>query len=309
MPHSVEGVQSLYCNNKKDKIIMKPSVFKSAKAKQAVYHSYANMLAKWPVQYCERDLETDFGTTHIIQAGSDFMPPLILLHSWGGNATQWFANIAQLASQFKIYAVDIIGEMGKSEEACLAYNSDDYVQWLGQILSQLNLGKVHILGSSIGATLAIRFAARHEDKVDRMVLVAPLGLDRLNSRVLWYKRLGNTLALRALSQQLYRYTAGPGPVQAPTWALDDYHTRLVARRVDGTRIPLIKDEDLAHLSANSLLVLGEDDVLQSVENILDKVRRAAPEVQLSIMEKVGHPIHIEQAERLNAIASHFLQEM
>jgi pimeloyl-ACP methyl ester carboxylesterase len=50
---------------------------------------YDAVLVDWPVSCEERDVRTEFGTTHVIVSGPESAPPLVLLHGAGATALMW----------------------------------------------------------------------------------------------------------------------------------------------------------------------------------------------------------------------------
>ena len=90
------------------------SVFKSPQGEARYLAAYDATLALWPVPHQALDVETSFGTTHINTAGAADLPPLLLIHGVGLSSTQWYSNVAALSRYFRIYALDTIGQVGRS---------------------------------------------------------------------------------------------------------------------------------------------------------------------------------------------------
>lgn len=96
-------------------------------------------------------------------------PPLILLHGLSGSGRWWSRNVPAFASAFCTYAVDLPG-FGASR--CLRWSRlDDTVDRLADWIAGEGLSRAHIAGHSLGGTVAARLAARHPERVDRLVLV------------------------------------------------------------------------------------------------------------------------------------------
>lgn len=61
------------------------------------------------------DIDTTYGTTHVIACGNEDNPPLVLFHGVGDDsALMWNYNAKFLSEHYRIYAVDTIGGPGKS---------------------------------------------------------------------------------------------------------------------------------------------------------------------------------------------------
>jgi hypothetical protein len=54
--------------------------FRTPQARADFIAKYDAVVSGWPVDCEERDLQTEFGTTHVIVSGPESAPPLVLLH-------------------------------------------------------------------------------------------------------------------------------------------------------------------------------------------------------------------------------------
>jgi 4,5:9,10-diseco-3-hydroxy-5,9,17-trioxoandrosta-1(10),2-diene-4-oate hydrolase len=99
--------------------------------------------------------------------------PLLLLHGLIGSARNWRQNIRFLSRHSSVYAVDLFN-MGESErvpglDAGLEATADR----LAACMDALGLAEADIAGHSHGGAVAMMFAARHPDRVRRLILFAP----------------------------------------------------------------------------------------------------------------------------------------
>ncbi|MBA3537270.1 MAG: alpha/beta fold hydrolase [Tatlockia sp.] len=129
------------------------TAYKSEKAREKALASYEKILAQWPVPYENRIVETTFGETYMIVSGASEAKPLVLLHGGGGNSTMFIDNIATLSKHFRIYAIDIIGEAGKSA-GTRPTKIKEYSLWLKEVLDAIGISKTALCGGSLGGTLA-----------------------------------------------------------------------------------------------------------------------------------------------------------
>ncbi|KAF5422297.1 MAG: Pimeloyl-ACP methyl ester carboxylesterase, partial [Candidatus Methanocomedens sp.] len=90
------------------------SIFKTPEGQAKYLAAYDATLALWSVPYESLDVPTRFGSTHIIISGPKDAPPLVLLHGANDSATVWYPNIADLSRNYRTYALDTIGDVGKS---------------------------------------------------------------------------------------------------------------------------------------------------------------------------------------------------
>jgi pimeloyl-ACP methyl ester carboxylesterase len=130
-------------------------IFKSEAGRQQVWESYDQLVKQWGVEVEESDLETSFGTTHIIRAGSRDLPPLLLFHGVGDNsALMWVYNARELAEHFHLIAVDTIGGPGKSRpNERYKRQGMDHKLWFGELLDGLGVEQAFAAGVSMGCLL------------------------------------------------------------------------------------------------------------------------------------------------------------
>src|SRR5689334_1051471 len=106
------------------------SLYKSPAAEKAVMELYDKALAQWPVPYETQTLATRHGDTFVIACGNKNAPPLILLHGAGTNSITWRSDVTAYSQHYRVYAVDLIGEAGKSAPNRPSWDSPVYAEWL-----------------------------------------------------------------------------------------------------------------------------------------------------------------------------------
>lgn len=108
---------------------------------------------------------------HFLRAGSG--RPLILLHGLVGSLRNWRHNIGTLAESATVYALDL-PNMGESDrvhglDAGLEATADRVLAFM----DALGLETADIAGHSHGGAVCLTLAARHPNRVSRLILFAP----------------------------------------------------------------------------------------------------------------------------------------
>ena len=99
--------------------------------------------------------------------------PLLLLHGLVGSAKNWRHNISFLSRDSSVYAVDLFN-MGQSERVPgLDAGLDATADRLAAFMDAVGLDEADIAGHSHGGAVAMMFAARHPNRVRRLILFAP----------------------------------------------------------------------------------------------------------------------------------------
>ena len=109
--------------------------------------------------------------TRFVQAGSESNPPLVMLHGTAGSLENLAANIAPHAEHFNCIAFDMIGS-GMTAKPDYDYETEHYVKHVLDFYEAMNIRKASIIGLSLGARVASRFAIDHPEHVEKLVLLS-----------------------------------------------------------------------------------------------------------------------------------------
>jgi len=153
-----------------------PSAFKTPEGEAAFLAAYDAAMKSWTVPYEETDIPTPFGMTHVVVSGPKDAPPLVLLHGYWATSTMWAPNIADFSKDYRVYAVDVMGQPGKSIPAEPIRDTADYAAWLTATLDALHLDSVCLLGMSFGGWLALTYASAVPERVRSLALLSPGGI-------------------------------------------------------------------------------------------------------------------------------------
>lgn len=99
-------------------------------------------------------------------------PPLLAITGWTGSGKHFLASLDEvIRSRFTVIAIDN-RDAGESDPEPAYYTIADVASDAIALLDALGVDRVHILGASMGATVALQAALDHPDRVDRLVLVS-----------------------------------------------------------------------------------------------------------------------------------------
>lgn len=281
------------------------TAYKSDKAKKNALAFYEEALTQWPVPYESQVVETTFGETYLIVSGAQEAKSLVLLHGGGGNSTMFMDNVAALSKHFRIYAIDIIGEAGKSA-GTRPTEITDYSIWLKEVFDALSISKTALCGASLGGTLAHQFASTFSQYVDSLILLAPPSLLKMRIPFIFRGLFANLLPTTLFARKFLNYISARSNEFSEQF-IQGFVTQVQAYKLNTTQIPIITDEGLANLPARTLLLLGKDEVLYDTEKVASRIRSAAPFVTISIIEKAKHMISIDQPDLVNKKIIEFIE--
>lgn len=153
-----------------------PPTFKNDAGRARHIAAYDAVLREWPVPYEELDLPTRLGQTQVIASGSPDAPALMLLPNFAGSATVWRSNVAELSCYYRTYAIDVIGQPGKSVATKRIRSRQEFADWFVDLLAALHLERASIVGCSFGGFLAMNQASLTPECVERVVVISPSGV-------------------------------------------------------------------------------------------------------------------------------------
>ncbi|MBI3168810.1 MAG: alpha/beta hydrolase [Chloroflexi bacterium] len=99
-------------------------------------------------------------------------PVLLLLHTLRTQLDLFHKVIPELAKDFTVYALDYPGH-GYSDIPDGSYDADFFVKYVNGFLEELDLTSVILSGVSIGASISLIIAARHNPRVVRIIPINP----------------------------------------------------------------------------------------------------------------------------------------
>lgn len=274
------------------------SLYRSENGAQLIAERYREFFKFWPQGSRQLRVPTRQGETFVMSCGPDDAPPLVLLHGAGSNSAMWITDATAWSTQYRIYAVDVIGEPGFSAESRPPLNSDAYALWLDDVLQGLGIGRFSVVGMSLGGWLALDFATREPARVDRMVLIVPAGVGRqrlsLLFKVLPLLLLGDWGRKKALDLVI----GSSEPPDALAQGRQSYRDfmALVQRhfRPRMERLPVFADGALRKLTMPVLAVLGAKDVIIDSAETKARFEQNVPNAEICYLPEVGHGVFGER---------------
>lgn len=264
---------------------MPPSIYKSEIGRKKVLDLYETILKRWPITFSEITVQTPYGDTHIIKCGDEKLPPLVLLHGSSSNALTWMGEVAAYSKHFCIYAVDVIGEPGKSSETRPSLEDNSYAEWMSATLKGLNLPCVYLVGMSQGGWIALKYAISQPDTVKKLVLLSPGGVVPTYISFILKAILFSLLGQRGM-EKLNAYVFGNVKVEKDVIDFMNVLMTNLIPRMDKEYI--FSDEELAKLSMPTLFIGGDRDVIRPVIKIHVRLGKFLPKFTGVIIPDVGH---------------------
>ncbi len=261
------------------------NIYKSEEGKQKVEAFYRQALQRWPVPNRQLLVPTRQGDTFVVASGEDHRPAVVLLHGSGANSSIWMRDVADLAVQYRVYAIDMIGEPGLSAPSRPPLASVAYAEWLDDVWNQLGLARASIVGVSLGGWLALDYAVRRPGRVASLSLLSPAGVGSQNRLFMWKAGLLLMLGKWGLRKS---FKSVAGGVKVPSAAAAFVTTIFQHFRPRMERIPLRTDAELAGLRMPVQVTVGGNDALIRSKETRDRMKRLVPHADVVYLERQGH---------------------
>lgn len=246
---------------------------------------YDAALARWPVAHETFSLATRHGETFLIASGERLAPPLILLHGAASNAVSWAGDVAAYSSHFRVYAVDIPGDPGKSAQNRLPWAGPGYAEWLEDVLGGLNARKAALLGLSQGGWTALKFATYRPERVDRLVLLTPGGVVPTKSSFI-LSAIVLSMFGRWGAERLNRKVFGKQPMHPEVARFMNVIMTHHIARIDKEYI--FSDAELKRLDMPVLLLGGTEDVIRPMPAVVARMEKLVPKLEATLIPNMGH---------------------
>lgn len=309
-------------------------MYRSEEGFNAIMGWYEETLAKIEVPVASQFVETRFGRTHMLVAGPADAEPVLLVPGVAGCAPLWRRQLPALSRRFRVYALDIPGQPGRSDPNPPSFLNDDYALWLLDVLDGLGAERAHVAGVSVGAWVALRLALLAPQRVLSVAMLGPTGLSsaRLPWRI-WLTRvmkkgkdadaLQDDLTAKSVSSKSPGGSFGTfDRTLARAMALCTRHYRVdwslgiydeATRRVNkwqGLKVlrKFFLSEPRALLrrfASPGLLVFGEHEVLYDPHKVGARARRLMPGLRVEVVAGAGHAAVYDRPDEVNAMLLEF----
>lgn len=245
---------------------------------------------------------------------------ILLIHGSGPGVTSW-ANwrgiIPELSKPARIIAPDMLGFGYTKCSEDLNLDSATWVNSLVGLLDALDIEKVSIVGNSFGGAIALAFAHKHPERVNKLVLMGSVGLsfpitDGLNK--VW----GYQPSLQAMRGLMEVFAFDHSIINDDLVQMryeasirDDVQTRFAQLfpepRQNGVEMLAMTEDQLQSLPHKTLIIHGRDDQVIPLE-VSERMIKLIPHSQLHVYGECGHWVQIEKAQEFTQLLLNFLVE-
>jgi pimeloyl-ACP methyl ester carboxylesterase len=239
-----------------------------------------------------RSVEVEGHRVHYLAEGPAAGPVVVLVHGLGGRSEDWLALASQLAKAgHRVYMPDLLGFGRSDKPADFSYSVPDDAQLVVGFLDAMRLNQVDLGGWSMGGWIVQEIAAKHPERVKRLMLFDAAGL---KEKPAWDTRLF-TSTTPAQLEQFYALLM-PNPPKVANFVVRDIlrftRQRAWAWIIQRAMATMLTGKDatdnlLPELKMPVLIVWGEEDRITPLSQA-EKMHRLVPQSELVVIPGCGH---------------------
>jgi len=246
--------------------------------------------------------------------------PIMFIHGSGPGVTayaNWRLAMPELSEKFRVIAPDMVGFGYTDRPEGIEYNMETWVQQTLDLADALKLDKINLVGNSFGGALALAFAIRYPNRVNKLVLMGSvgvyfdmtLGLDKVWGYTPSFENMKELLDIFAynrnivtdeLAQLRYEASIRPG-------FQESFSSMFPAPRQQWADAMESDEQDIKNIKHDTLIIHGREDKVIPLQNSI-RLNQLIKKSQLHVFGECGHWTQIEHKDRFNTMLLNFFGE-
>lgn len=279
--------------------------------------------------FTAKQVQLDSLQINYVEAGKG--ETVIMIHGLGGNASHWKKNIETLSRKFHCIAVDLPGYGNSStvERGDADTQLDFYAEVIASLLKKLKIPTASVMGHSMGGQVSIILALTYPALVNKLVLVAPAGLETFTAaeanvltgyaNTAFYMAQDSAAIAKTYRANFFRMPDAAEGLIKERIALKqcagfEMYCRQIPMGVKGMLAHPVIDE-LKKISQRVLVLYGEEDALipnkflhpSLTVTAVAAMAKSIPRSSIRMIPEAGHLLQYEKPEAVNEAVIQFLQ--
>ena len=269
-------------------------------------------------------IEIDGTPVNYVDIGEGELEPIVFVHGLGGQWQNFLENIPRAAQERRVIALDLPG-FGRTPEPADKITISGYGRCVDALCEKLSLGRVDIVGNSMGGFVAAEVAIQFPERIDQLILVSAAGItsaDIARRPILTVGRIAT--AVVSYGAAGHRHIASRPKSRHMALALVARYPSLLRADLayegffkgagkpgfdDALRACLEYDfrDRLPEIRQPTLIVWGEKDSIIPVKDAAE-FERLIPDSRKVVMRDTGHIPMAERPSTFNDLMMDFLAE-
>ena len=243
--------------------------------------------------------------------GSGKREVVCLLNGLAMHTGAWYSFLPRLQPEYDVLLWDYPGQ-GRSSTADVPYHLDRLASYLGRILDEIPVERIHLTGISYGGFVALEFARQFPERLHTLILSGIILsqetlFEMYEDLSLRFYRSGEfDLYTRYMYEKIFgeAFVTAAGPERLETMR-QNFHQRYHDRTTALIRLTEAQDPFFAALNdrlpqyraitAPTLVIAGEEDRVMAPK-FQKKITTILPNSRFVLVEDSGHVVYLEQAD-------------
>jgi len=244
---------------------------------------------------------------------------ILFIHGLGSSADRWLDIPDALSKYYHTIAVDLIGFGGSDKPVDVNYTIEKFAEFILEFIDKIGLngddGKITLVGHSLGGYIAVEFAIRNKELIEKLVLVDSSGFLKgptpLLEQYLYAAKYTSYDNVRSVFEQLLSQPWRVLPAVINTfiarinspgakYAFESAYKNSTTTQIDLSRLKSIED-------IPTLIIWGKNDNLIPIEHI-DLFKHVLKKHKVEKIEDAGHAPFAEKPAIICEILLAFLSQ-
>lgn len=222
--------------------------------------------------------------------------PIIYLHGWGQNIAMMEPIAKPLEKTHRLIILDLPG-FGLSDEPEEAWDLDEFVEMLKELLKKLKIDKPNLIGHSFGGKISLLYASKYE--VNKLILLASpykVKIKKPSMKVKILKKLATLPGLGNLAEKMKKHLG----------STDYKNASPLMREILVKHVNTDLTEAASKITCPTFIIWGTNDEAVPVEDAYE-LEKIIKDSGLSIYEGCTHYAYLERLGQTNAIIKTFIK--
>ena len=253
---------------------------------------------------------TASGTFYIFNKKKQSIP-IVFIHGVGLTYEIWQPQL-DFFRNYSNVSYDILGH-GKSSLTKKNISFDDFSDQLIELINELKIDKIHLVGFSIGSLIARNFATKYNDRLQSLILLGSIYKRSEQQQEIVNQRFEQAKKELKLSRQALK-----------RWFTDKYleknpdtYEKISSILLGNNMVNFLKvyelfvkhknDEDFEKINTKTLIMTGEYDIGSTIE-MSQQLNKLIKDSELKIIKDGKHLCGIECADDVNLAIKNFVDK-
>ena len=237
--------------------------------------------------------------------------PIVFVHGVGLTYEIWQPQL-NFFKNYSNLSYDILGH-GKSSLKKQNISFDDFSDQLIELINELKIEKIHLIGFSIGSLIARNFATKYNDRLQSLILLGSIYKRSEQQQKIVNDRFNQAKKELRLSRQALK-----------RWFTDEYlennpdtYEKISSILSSNNMVNFLKvyelfvrhknDEDFKKIQTKTLIMTGEHDIGSTIE-MSQQLNNIIKNSELKIIKDGKHLCGIECADEVNLTIKNFIDK-